>query len=63
MEISQDVWFRLLDSLRIFNTDKINKLTEREGRAYHIHYSTWRLMLQAFGIVEPLKLERKLNEK
>jgi hypothetical protein len=63
MEISQDVWFKLLDSLRIFNTDKINKLTEREGRAYHIHYSTWRLMLQAFGIVEPLKLERKLNEK
>lgn len=63
MEISQDVWFKLLDSLRIFNTDKINKLTEREGRAYHIHYSTWRLMLQAFGIVEPLKLERKLNDK
>lgn len=63
MEISQDVWFKLLDSLRIFNMDKINKLTEREGRAYYIHYSTWRLMLQAFGIVEPLKLERKLNDK
>ena len=61
MEIPQDVWFKLLDSLAIFNSDKINKLTEREGRAYHIHYSTWRLMLQAFGIVEPLNLEKKLG--
>ena len=63
MEISQDIWFKLLDSLRIFNSDKINNLTKRESRAYHIHYSTWRLMLQAFGIVEPLKLERKSKEK
>jgi AraC-like DNA-binding protein len=63
MEISQDIWFKLLDSLQIFNTDKINKLTASESRVYHIHYSTWRLMLQTFGIVEPLKLERKTIER
>lgn len=62
MDITKDIWFKLLDSLRIFNTEKIKKLTDREGRSYHIHYSTWRLMLQAFGIVQPLKLERKLPE-
>lgn len=60
LEIAQEDWFKLLDSLRIFDAGKIEKLTEREGRAYHIHYSTWRLMLYAFGIIKPTKLERKV---
>lgn len=63
LEVSQGDWFKLLDSLRIFNTDKIKSLTQREGRAYYIQYSTWRLMLQAYGIVEPLCLERKSLSK
>lgn len=59
MEVSQVDWFKLLDSLRVFNSEKIKKLTKRESKAYHIHYSTWRLMLQAFSIAPPLNIEKK----
>lgn len=59
LPIAQAEWFKLLDSLRIFNTDKIRKLTERESKSFTIHYSTWRLMLQSYGLVDPLNLERK----
>ena len=61
MPIPQDAWFKLLDSLRVFSADKIKPLTDRESRAYYIHYSSWRLLLQAFGIVEPLTLEKKAS--
>lgn len=60
LPVTQEDWFKLLDSLKVFNTDKIKKLTAREGRAYYIQYSIWRLLLQSFGLVEPLKLERKI---
>ncbi len=59
LPIKQEDWFKLLDSLHIYNTNVIKKLTARESKSYTIHFSTWRLLLQSFGIVEPLKLKIK----
>ncbi|HDS1208426.1 TPA: hypothetical protein QDZ84_003465 [Shewanella algae] len=60
LDIEQSDWFSLLDVLKIFDMAQLDKLTERESRAYHINYSVWRLMLTAFGIVEPLNFQRKM---
>lgn len=58
LDISQSDWFKLLDSQKIITSKVMDKLTEREGTAHYIPYSAWRVMLQAYGIVEPVNLRK-----
>lgn len=53
LPVKRDDWFALLDAQRIVSSKAITRLTKREERAHYIHYSSWRLMLYAFGILSP----------
>jgi len=59
LDLYQSDWFNLLDAQKVIDGAELKSLVDRENRAHHINYSLWRVMLQSFGVLAPLKYEVK----